>query len=97
MPSFKVHGLGVEPKGDSQALFVLATYLSSLGSGTFPAIQSLALCVLQVRSLDAGAPDAQGTENGKEKSVGELFGALAVLQAMGQMILGVSFMSCGLE
>jgi hypothetical protein len=86
MPSYKIHGANASSrhsKGQSQTLFVLATSLSSLGSGAVPAIQSLALCMLQVRALDAGEAD-----DGQE-GVGSLFGALAVLHAVGQMI-GVS-------
>lgn len=88
MPSYKIHGLHAghlsrRSKEPSQALFVLATSLSSLGTGAVPAIQSLALCILQVRALDTG--EANG---GKEEGIGTLFGALAVLQAVGQMILG---------
>lgn len=90
-PAFQVHSLigdvsGSHSKQESQALFVLATSLGSLGSGAVPAIQSLALCILQVRALDA---TAAGTP-GKETGVGQLFGALAVLQTVGQMIIGVS-------
>jgi hypothetical protein len=57
-----------------------------------PAIHSLALCIVQARALleteansgtDAAAPELI------ESSTGKLFGALAVLQAIGQMILGV--------
>jgi hypothetical protein len=94
MPSYKIHGLNAmgdssrSSKEPSQALFVLATSLSCLGSGAVPAIQSLALCILQVRALDAGEADG-----GKAEGVGSLFGALAVLQAVGQMILGVSINS----
>lgn len=93
MPSYKIHGLHAghlsrRSKEPSQALFVLATSLSSLGTGAVPAIQSLALCILQVRALDTG--EANG---GKEEGIGTLFGALAVLQAVGQMILGVSVSS----
>lgn len=90
-PAFQIHSVvgDVPPshsKQESQALFVLATSLSSLGSGSVPAIQSLALCILQVRALDAGATGTPG----KEAGVGQLFGALAVLQTVGQMIIGVS-------
>ena len=79
----------------SQALFVAASSLTSLGSGAVPAIHSLALCMLQVRTLDAAAcnvddEDANLVES-KEEGTGALFGAFAVLQAVGQMILGVSF------
>jgi hypothetical protein len=60
----------------SQSLFVFATSLSSFGSGIVPAMQSLALCILQRRGdVDVGA--------------GRLFGAMAVVQAAGQTILGV--------
>lgn len=94
MPSYKIHGIDADAsshsKEQSQALFVLATSLSSLGSGAMPAIQSLALCILQVRASDAG--DADG---GRDEGIGSLFGALAVLQAVGQMILGVSVNSFG--
>lgn len=88
MPTFQVHTLNgsAHSKQESQALFVLATSLGSLGSGAVPAIQSLALCILQVRALDAGAAGTPGKETG----VGQLFGALAVLQTVGQMIIGVS-------
>ncbi|KAF7312240.1 hypothetical protein MIND_00237000 [Mycena indigotica] len=69
----------------SQSLFVFASWLQCMGSGAVPAIQSLALCVLQARSLvspDAAEVDARA---------GTLFGALAVLQASGQMVLGPLF------
>jgi hypothetical protein len=90
----------------SQALFVAASSLTSFGSGTVPAIHSLALCMLQVRGLDnaagagasscssvtdGGGEDANVVESNKEEGTGALFGAFAVLQAVGQMILGVSF------
>jgi hypothetical protein len=60
----------------SQFLFVAFTSLSSLGSGLIPAVQSLALCILQA--------------SGASADVGKLFGALAVIQAIGSTILGVS-------
>ena len=79
----------------SQALFVAASSLTSLGSGAVPAIHSLALCMLQVRTLDAAAGNVDGEDTnlveGKEEGTGALFGAFAVLQSVGQMILGVSF------
>ncbi|PPQ75439.1 hypothetical protein CVT24_013023, partial [Panaeolus cyanescens] len=99
-PEFKMHmqqlglttgsGLGSEFQR-SQALFVMASGMNSLGSGAVPAIQSLALCILQVRKMDEriaagkGETDEQENDSG---SVGPLFGALAVVQAVGQMILG---------
>ncbi|KAI0077310.1 hypothetical protein K474DRAFT_1643587 [Panus rudis PR-1116 ss-1] len=61
------------PTSLDTALFVGSTTLSSFGAGLVPAVNSLALCVLQMQ-VSAGA--------------GRLFGALAVLQAVGQMILG---------
>jgi len=76
----------------SQAMFVAASSLSGLGSGAVPAIHSLALCMMQVRALDAKAAAAAGEVDSKDEGgTGALFGALAVLQAVGQMILGVSF------
>ncbi|GLB40407.1 putative MFS general substrate transporter [Lyophyllum shimeji] len=84
------HALGVTSlwTQESQPLFVLATALSSLGSGAGPALQSLALCIVQVRQLDAAAANGDGAPSVKEEGVGQLFGALAVLQTLGQMILG---------
>ena len=83
----------------SQALFVVASSLTGFGSGSVPAIHSLALCMLQVRNLDNAAgctsvvddEDANLVESNTEDGTGALFGAFAVLQAVGQMILGVSF------
>ncbi|KAF8896306.1 major facilitator superfamily-domain-containing protein [Infundibulicybe gibba] len=72
----------------SQALFVLSTTLSSLGSGVVPAVQSLALCIIQMRSLGSPATGSTGSGASLEGGTGRLFGALAVLQAVGQMILG---------
>ena len=77
---------------NSQALFVAGSSLTGFGSGEVPAIQSLALCMLQVRTLGSGVDgeDANLVES-KEEGAGVLFGALGVLQAVAQMILGVSF------
>ena len=79
----------------SQALFVMASSLTSLGSGVIPAVHSLALCMLQVRALDAAAACSVDGEDvsleSKEEGTGALFGAFAVLQAVGQAIVGVSF------
>jgi len=77
----------------SQVMFVVASSLTGLGSGAVPAIHSLALCMMQVRALDAKAAAAgqQEVDSKDEEGTGALFGALAVLQAVGQMILGVSF------
>ena len=57
-----------------QALFVGATAMNSFGAGLIPAVNSLALCILQ----SLGVTDT-----------GKLFGAFSVLQAIGQMIIGV--------
>lgn len=75
----------------SQAMFVAASSLSGLGSGALPAIHSVALCMMQVRALDAKAAGGGEVDSKDEEGTGALFGALAVLQAVGQMILGVSF------
>ena len=87
----------------NQALFVAASSLTGFGSGEVPAIQSLALCMLQVRTLNAAAAactsvdgeeedaDANLVVESKEEGTGALFGAFGMLQAVGQMILGVSF------
>ena len=79
----------------SQALFVAASSLSGLGSGAVPAMHSLALCILQVRTLNAATYGVDGEDanllESKEEGTGALFGAFAVLQAVGQMILGVGF------
>ena len=87
-------GQGQMSFAKSQALFVTASSLTGFGSGAVPAMHSLALCMLQVRTLDAAAcsdsEDANLVES-KEEGTGTLFGAFAVLQAVGQMILGVSF------
>ncbi|KAJ6619792.1 major facilitator superfamily domain-containing protein [Mycena sp. CBHHK59/15] len=72
----------------SQALFIVASWMQCLGAGLVPAVQSLALCIVQARSLldaDAGQGAAPSAV---DAGTGRLFGALAVLQATGQMILG---------
>ncbi|KAJ6531834.1 major facilitator superfamily domain-containing protein [Mycena capillaripes] len=70
---------------NSQALFVVASWMQCLGAGVVPAMQSLALCIIQARSLLAA--DA-GQAAKVDAATGTLFGALAVLQAGGQMVLG---------
>lgn len=77
----------------SQFMFVGATSLSCIGAGVMPAMQSLALCTLQGRALAAKEAavrtgEAQEHDNDVELEPGKLFGALAVLQAIGQTILG---------
>jgi hypothetical protein len=77
----------------SQAMFVGATSLACIGAGVMPAMQSLALCTLQGRALaDKEAVvrtgEAQEHDNDVQLEPGKLFGALAVLQAISQTILG---------
>ncbi|KAH0585168.1 hypothetical protein H2248_008424 [Termitomyces sp. 'cryptogamus'] len=70
----------------SQIIFVLASGLSSWGSGAPPALQSLGLCIMQTRALES--PVLVGIKSPREEGVGQLFGALAVMHALGQMIIG---------
>lgn len=78
-------------------MFVLASSLSGMGGGLQPAVQSLALCIMQSRQAAEGGEGADGQGvNGKGgvEGMGKLFGALAVLQAAGLMIIGVSRVFC---
>jgi len=73
----------------SQALFVVASWIASWGAGLIPAIHSLALCLIQARALlEVGGGEDAVAPASLDASTGKLFGALAVLQAIGQMILG---------
>ncbi|KAG1775895.1 major facilitator superfamily domain-containing protein [Suillus placidus] len=77
----------------SEFMFVGATSLSCVGAGVMPGMQSLALCTLQGRALATKEAavrtgEAQEHDDGVELEPGKLFGALAVLQAIGQTILG---------
>lgn len=87
--------------GQSQMLFVFASALNSFASGMVPAVHSLALCIVQARALEAdfgSLPHDDESYNESEPSVppsalatvdtGTLFGAFAILQAVGQMIIG---------
>ncbi|KAF7336657.1 hypothetical protein MVEN_02100500 [Mycena venus] len=95
-PTYKAHAVAMNSLDstlavnsqfqNSQALFVLASWMQCMGSGVVPAIQSLALCIVQARSLLAG--DAGQSGSSADAATGTLFGALAVLQAGGQMVLG---------
>jgi hypothetical protein len=62
-------------EGSSELLFVVFTALPSLGSGSLPAANSLALSMMK--------------SNG-DTGTGRLFAAFAILQAVAQMIVGVS-------
>ncbi|KAG7451200.1 uncharacterized protein BT62DRAFT_406404 [Guyanagaster necrorhizus] len=98
-PIYKVH-TSSSPSSPasrhSEALFVMASSLTSMGCGAVPAVQSLALCITQARTIiETGAgPEDQAKGSA---GTGRLFGALAVLQATGQMILGVSTDSVTLD
>ncbi|KAF5367389.1 hypothetical protein D9758_003750 [Tetrapyrgos nigripes] len=84
----------------SEIFFVLASSLSGFGAGFLPAAQSLALCIVQARQLlestaserDASAVASDAREESikpkGDSGIGKLFGALSVLQAVGQMIMG---------
>ena len=77
--------VSLSPADAGQAMFVGFTALSSLGSGVQPGVNSLALCILQMRAQASGQSGSGEGDGG----AGRLFGALASLQAVGQMILGV--------
>ncbi|KAG6373368.1 major facilitator superfamily domain-containing protein [Boletus reticuloceps] len=77
----------------SQFMFVGATSLACAGAGVMPAAQSLALCTLQGRKMTekeatAGDADMVPGEQDAAPELGKLFGAMSVLQAVGQTILG---------
>jgi len=98
VPTYQVHSLTQHPldshftSGQSEAMFVASSSLVSFGSGALPALHSLALCILQVRSLNAAdVSNRRGSQDSVAHNAveaGTLFGALAVLQAVGASILG---------
>ena len=69
-----------------EASFIVASALNSFGAGLTPSVHSLALSLTQLRAFD-GKITGVGAD---DDSPGELFGALAALQAVGQTILAVS-------
>jgi hypothetical protein len=75
------------PPTAGSGLFVAFTTLSCLGTGVLPAVNSLALCILQMQSDVSNA--AGGPQD--NPNAGRLFGALAAIQSIGQMILGVCY------
>ena len=79
-------GLGNPSLSHSQTAFIVASSLNCFGVGMTPIAHSLALSMFQLRSLEARNT---GTGPNEEDRTGELFGALAVLQAIGQTILAV--------
>ncbi|KAH8105380.1 MFS general substrate transporter [Cristinia sonorae] len=74
-------------------VFTVLTSMSSLGAGVHPAMNSVALGMVQMRGY-VKEEDAAGGREGERVvddglgGAGRLFGALAVLQALGQYILG---------
>ena len=72
----------------SESLFVAFSMIASMGSGMQPAVQSIAMCTLHLREI-AGGRETSENKGGRE--IGKLFGAFAILQAVGSMILSVSF------
>lgn len=94
------HTLVSLPISDSSLRFAGLTVISCFASGMHPAAQSLAVCIMQRQALrgvgeegdDDGHESGQGGQRTTKKKVegmGPLFGGVAALQAMGQMILGV--------
>ena len=75
------------PAGWGEGYFIAFTTLSCFGAGVIPAVNSLALCVLQMQAHATGGSASSFDDDG---GAGRLFGALAALQAVAQMILGVS-------
>lgn len=78
---FLSHGSVILSPTNSQTWFVLATTLTSLGSTSIPSYSSTVLGYVRYRA-------SQGEITEPEEDVGVLFGALAVLQSLGQTILG---------
>jgi hypothetical protein len=68
------------------------TVISSFGSGVWPSMQSLALCIQQAEVLDDDQTKDTRSDVAPAKT-GSVIGALSVIQASGQMILGVSLTS----
>jgi len=66
------------------------TMLSSVGSGVVPALQSLALCIMQTEAEEERelAISSGVASSNVAMDTGSLFGAFSVLQATGQMIFG---------
>lgn len=69
-----------------QTIFVVASALNCFDAGFMPVIHSLALSLMELRTMDVKSSDVDV----KKIRTGELFGSLAVLQAIGRTILAVS-------
>lgn len=78
---FLSHTLVILSPSNSQTWFILSTTLTSLGSTSMPSYSSTVLGYARYRA-------AQGEQQESEEEVGVLFGALAVLQSLGQTIIG---------
>lgn len=78
-------------------MFIGATSLGCAGAGVTPAAQSLALSTLQGRKMAEkeeiarlqGGTERVPVEQDAAPEPGKLFGAISVVQAVGQAILGV--------
>jgi hypothetical protein len=72
----------------AQMEFVFASALSAGAGDAVPAVHNLALCLLrlQMRSRSNGTPD----EDNEREAVMKLFGAIGIVTALSQMVLGVS-------
>ena len=78
---FLSHGFVIVSPQNSQTWFVLATTLTSLGSTSLPSYSSTVLGYVRYRA-------AQGELSDQEEDAGVLLGSLAVLQSLGQTIIG---------
>ncbi|THG99751.1 hypothetical protein EW026_g2668 [Hermanssonia centrifuga] len=76
--------VSLAPTTSGPGVFVGFTTLSCFGAGVIPAANSLALCIMQMQRQASGSTSTMDDQGG----AGKLFGALASLQAVGQMILG---------
>lgn len=75
-------------------MFALFSGLGAFGGGMPPACQSLALSLVDNgEKTEDQRQDSDGSSEEGEQAVGvgEMFGAISVLQALGQNILGVRF------
>jgi hypothetical protein len=84
----KLHSLAEPISNDaqfktSQALFVVSSWMASWGAGLVPAVHSLALCIVQARALLEAESGEDPEPAVVDAGAGRLFGALAVLQAIG--------------
>ncbi|KIJ51095.1 hypothetical protein M422DRAFT_44287 [Sphaerobolus stellatus SS14] len=69
-----------------EPLFIVFSLLSAGGAALIPAIQSIAMCTLHLRQRLKDEDAAVFTKGGTD--FGKLFGAFALLQATGSMIIG---------